>query len=272
MIPEMENLEMPSYARDAARWFGATLVAALATGLLAGLGANSTTAGMAFLVLVVWFAAQTGIRLSLYIAVLCALSFDYFFLPPFRTLRIVGIQQWVAMIAFVVSCAVVGRVAEMARRQARRANERREDLERLYTLSQEMMLQEDAAGLIRDLPRMIGRIFALDGVVLYVRDHDQFYASTSELPMRRLYCDELDAGLAAGGSFRLAAGDTLTHNGHGGQRAGSHCVDPRHGDRGLGADGGGTRGGEAAGGADRLVDPRTAHTSDRHSSRRDHTA
>lgn len=174
---------MPSYARDAARWFGATLVAALATGLLAGLGANSTTAGMAFLVLVVWFAAQTGIRLSLYIAVLCALSFDYFFLPPFRTLRIVGIQQWVAMIAFVVSCAVVGRVAEMARRQARRANERREDLERLYTLSQEMMLQEDAAGLIRDLPRMIGRIFALDGVVLYVRDHDQFYASTSELPM-----------------------------------------------------------------------------------------
>jgi two-component system sensor histidine kinase KdpD len=30
---------------------------------------------------------------------------------------------------------------------------------------------------------MIGRIFALDGVVLYVRDHDQFYASTSELPM-----------------------------------------------------------------------------------------
>jgi two-component system sensor histidine kinase KdpD len=183
MIPEVEKMEMPSYARDAVRWFGATLVAALATGLLAGLGANSTTAGMAFLVLVVWFAAQTGIRLSLYIAVLCALSFDYFFLPPFRTLRIVGAQGWVAMISFLVSCAVVGRVAEMARLQARHANARREDLERLYRLSQEMMLQEDAAGLIRDLPRMIGRIFALDGVVLYVRDHDQFYASTSELPM-----------------------------------------------------------------------------------------
>jgi len=183
MIPEMENLEMSSYSWNAVRWFGATLLAALATGLLAGTGANSTTAGMAFLVLVVWFAAQTGIRLSLYIAILCALSFDYFFLPPFRTLRIVGIQGWVAMISFVVSCAVVGRVAEMARRQARHANERREDLERLYTLSQEMMLQEDAAGLIRDLPRMIGRIFALEGVALYVRDRDQFYASTTELPI-----------------------------------------------------------------------------------------
>jgi two-component system sensor histidine kinase KdpD len=183
MIPEMENFEMPSYSRHALRWLGATLMAALATGVLAGLGANSTTAGMAFLVLVVWFAAQAGIRLSLYIAVLCALSFDYFFLPPLRTLRIVGVQQWVAMIAFVVSCAVVGRVAEMARRQARQANARRDDVERLYTLSQEMMMQEDAAGLIRDLPRMIGRIFALEAVVLYVRDHDQFYASTSELPI-----------------------------------------------------------------------------------------
>jgi two-component system sensor histidine kinase KdpD len=87
------------------------------------------------------------------------------------------------MISFMLSCAVVGRVAERARLQARQAEQRREDVERLYTLSQEMMLQEDAAGLIRDLPRMIERIFALDGVVLYICDRDQLYSSTSELPM-----------------------------------------------------------------------------------------
>jgi two-component system sensor histidine kinase KdpD len=46
-----------------------------------------------------------------------------------------------------------------------------------------MMLHEDAEGLIRDLPRLIDRIFHLDGVVLFVSDHNQFYASTSELPM-----------------------------------------------------------------------------------------
>lgn len=183
MMREEKIVEMHSNWQVAVRWLGVTSVAVLATGLLVGLNANSTTAGMVFLALVVWFAAETGIRLSIYVAVLCALSFDYFFLPPFRTLRLVGVQAWVTMISFVVSCAVVGRVAEMARREARRANERREDVERLYTLSQEMMLQEDAAGLIRDLPRLIGRIFDLDGVVLYVRDQDQFYASTSDLPM-----------------------------------------------------------------------------------------
>ena len=121
--------------------------------------------------------------LSLYVAVLCAVSFDYFFLLPLHTFALSGVQQWVAMISFLASCVVAGRVAERARRQARQAEQRREDVERLYALSQEMMLYEDAAGLIRDLPRMIDRIFALDGVVLYVRDQDQFYASTSELPM-----------------------------------------------------------------------------------------
>src|ERR1039458_3825069 len=176
-------MRLPSYVRMIARWLAATLVAAAATSLLVWLGVNSTTAGMVFLVMVVWFAGSAGIWLALYVVLLCAVAFDYYFLPPVHTLQIVGLQQWVAMISFLLSCAVVGRVAERARGQALQAEQRRADVERLYELSQEMMLQEDAAELIRDLPRLIGRIFALDGVVLYVRDQEQFYSSTSELPV-----------------------------------------------------------------------------------------
>jgi two-component system sensor histidine kinase KdpD len=174
---------MSTQTRQVAHWLAATLVAAGATCLLTSLDADSTTAGMAFLVLVVLFAAQVGIWLSLYVTLLCAVAFDYYFLPPVHSLQITGIQQWVAMISFLLSCVVVGRVAERARAQARQAEQRREDVERLYGLSQEMMLQEDAAGLIRDLPGMIARIFGLDGVVLYVRDQDQFYSSVTDLPM-----------------------------------------------------------------------------------------
>jgi two-component system sensor histidine kinase KdpD len=177
------KMQLPTHARKVAHWLGATLVVALATALLEGLGVNSTTAGMVFLVLVVVFAAQTGILLSLYLALLCAFCFDYFFLPPFHSLQITGMQQWVAMISFLLSCVVVGRVAERVRELARQAEKRREDVERLFELSQEMMLAEDAAGLVRDLPRMIARIFELDGVVLYVRDEDQIYTSTPDLPM-----------------------------------------------------------------------------------------
>ena len=183
MIPVGRTMHFSAYSRETVRWLVATLVAVLTTALQVWLGANSTTAGMVFLVLVVWFAAREGILLSVYVAVLCALSFDYFFLPPAHSLQITGIQGWVAMVSFLASCAVVGQVAERARGQAIQAEQRREDVERLYALSQEMMLHEDATGLIGDLPRLIERIFALDGVVLYARDHDQFYATTGNLPM-----------------------------------------------------------------------------------------
>jgi two-component system sensor histidine kinase KdpD len=170
-------------SRGIVHWIVGTLIAVAATMLLVWLGADSTAAGMAFLVLVVWSSTQAGQRLALYIAALCGLSFDYYFLPPYRTLRLASAQEWVAMISFLASCVVVNRLAEHARRQKRQAEQRREDVERLYELAQEVMLHEDAAGLIGDLPRMIARIFALDGVVLYVRDQDLFYSSTDDLPI-----------------------------------------------------------------------------------------
>jgi two-component system sensor histidine kinase KdpD len=178
---EVSKMSIWKWSREVFRWLGVTLVAIATTFLLVGLGANATAAALVFLVLVVWAATQAGIGLSLSIAILCALFFDYYFLPPFRTLRLASGQEWVALLSFVASCMVVGRVAEMARRQTRQAEQRREDVERLYALSQEMMLHEDAAGLIRDLPRLIHRIFALDEVVLYVHDQDQFHTSAPEL-------------------------------------------------------------------------------------------
>lgn len=183
MIYLMKIMDGLSESRGMLHWFVGTLFVALATLLLVWLGAESTAAGMVFLVLVVWSSTQAGQRLALYIAFLCALSFDYFFLLPYRTLWLAGAQEWVAMISFLLSCMVVSRVAERARSQALKAEQRSEDVERLFELSQEMMLQEDAAGLVRDLPKIIERIFALDGVVLYIRDQDRFYTSTSDLPI-----------------------------------------------------------------------------------------
>jgi two-component system sensor histidine kinase KdpD len=169
-------------SRGIVHWVVGTLMALLTTLLLVWLGAGSTAAGMAFLVLVAWSATQAGIWLALYVALLCALSFDFFFLLPYRTLRLASAQEWVAMLCFVACCLLVSRVAENARQQTSKADQRREDVERLYALSQEMMLHEDAAALIHELPQLIDRIFALKGVVLYVCDEDKFYASSPEVP------------------------------------------------------------------------------------------
>ncbi|HUX44717.1 MAG TPA: ATP-binding protein [Terracidiphilus sp.] len=168
--------------RKAAIWLVATLVAVASTALLVWMHASAITAAMVFLVLVVWTATQAGIAPSLCISVLFALFFDFFFLEPYHTFVLAGLQEWIAMGSFAASALAAGRVAERARQQTRQAEQRREDVERLYTLSQEMMLHEDAAGLMRHLPQLIQRIFALQQVALFVAEQNLFAATADPLP------------------------------------------------------------------------------------------
>src|SRR5580700_11274339 len=92
------------------QWLGATLAAALTTLGLAMTHARATTAGMVFLVVVVVTASQCELVISLYGALLCALAFDYFFLPPLHTFTLGGPQEWISMLTFAVSSVVAGRV------------------------------------------------------------------------------------------------------------------------------------------------------------------
>src|SRR5579859_7276408 len=94
-----------------AQWVGATLAAVVTTVGLSLAHARATTAGMVFLVVVVVTATQAGLVISLYSALLCALAFDYFFLPPIHTFTLAGTQEWVSMCTFVISSLVAGRVA-----------------------------------------------------------------------------------------------------------------------------------------------------------------
>jgi two-component system, OmpR family, sensor histidine kinase KdpD len=182
---------MPSNVQTskALQWLAVSATAAAATVLLVLLQANSTMAGMAYLVLVVLTATRATTALSLYMAALCTLTFEFFFLPPYRTFSLAGTEQWMAMLAFVASCVVVSRVAERARRQTQEARQRQADVERLYAMSQEMMLRGDAEELIRDLPRLLGSIFGLTQVALLVRERNCAYVSPGEIP------ENVEAGL-----------------------------------------------------------------------------
>ncbi len=173
----MDSIRFLSIAREFLRSLLATAITASLTAILLVLQANSSTAGLLYLALVVWCATLAGRAISVYLAILVSFLFDFFFLEPRYTLGLAGFQSWLAMIAFVFCCVVVGRVAERARQQTYQAECRREDVERLYALSQEMMLHEDAAGLVREIPRLVEQNFALDGVVLYIRDEDELFAS-----------------------------------------------------------------------------------------------
>ena len=284
MIPMGKSMRVRAYSGHILRWFLATAAAMFTTFLLAWLGANSTTAGMVFLVLVVWSASQAGIALSLYMAALCALFFDYFFLPPVHTFRLVGAQAWVDMISFALGCVVVSRLAERARQQAMQAEQRQADVERLYALSQEMMLFEDADKLIRNLPGLINRIFALDSVILYVCDHDRFYSSSGGapvsvhahmqaltqglspalIPLAGYHSTSLMLGMRSVGALAWRPEITFARSLRGHLGPGCDCGGAVYRDRDHGARGSSPRRRAAAYGAHRFPHPRTAHSADLH--------
>ena len=280
MIPVGKTMGAQAYTWQALRWLAATAAAALTTFLLAWLGANSTTAGMVFLVLVVWWAAQSGTRSrDLHRDALRPLL-RLFLSAAGAHLSAHRPQAWVAMGSFVASCLVVSRVAERARRQTQQAKQRQADVERLYALSQEMMLFEDAERLLHDLPGLIGRIFILKGVVLYVRDQDHFYSSTAEAPasvqahMRAIteglnptmaplagyHTAALMLGLKALGALAWQPDDAFARGCRRRERAGVDCGGAIHRHGNHGAHGGGPRRRTAAHRADRFHDSRAAHS------------
>jgi two-component system sensor histidine kinase KdpD len=173
----MELLPHNKWLWLALQWVVATSITIGLTAVLLMTHANASTSGIAYLVVVVMYSTLAGRWLSIYLAICSALLFDYFFFPPYRSLMISRPGDWISFLAFVGSCIVVGRVAERARRETRQAEQRREDVEQLFTLSQEMMLHDDAKGLVRDIPRLVERVFGLEAVLLYVSDGDQVYSS-----------------------------------------------------------------------------------------------
>ena len=60
------------------------------------------------------------------------LCFNYFFLPPFHTLTIAAPDNWIALIAFLVTAITVGQLSAHAKGRAEEADAGRRQIEQLY--------------------------------------------------------------------------------------------------------------------------------------------
>lgn len=195
-MPTSSSMRLFSHPRTTAlQMLAALLLTAVAITALTWAHAGEVTAAMVFLVLVVWTGARAGIAPSLFTAILCSLAFDFFFLPPYHTFVLAGVPEWIAMSSFLASSLAAGGVAERARLQTEQAERRSEDVERLYKLSQEMMLHDHASQLRNALPQVIRSIFNLDEVALYFVDQDAWNTTTgSPLEMDPVALEEMMTG------------------------------------------------------------------------------
>jgi two-component system sensor histidine kinase KdpD len=139
---------------------------------------NETTVALSLLMAILVVAANWGLRQAVYLSVLSAAAFNFFFLPPVLTFTVGDGRNWVALLAFLVTGIVASRLAERARTQAKIARRRQKEAERLYEFSQKMLVTGNVIDLLNVLPQMIAVNFNLSGAALYLREKDRIYRSS----------------------------------------------------------------------------------------------
>jgi two-component system, OmpR family, sensor histidine kinase KdpD len=139
---------------------------------------NETTVALTFLIGILLVAANWGLRHSIYLSILSAAAFNFFFLPPVLTFTVGDGRNWVALLAFLVTGIVASQLAERARREAKISRRRQREAERLYEFSQQMLVTGNVIDLLNVLPQMIAVTFNLAGAAVYLREKDRIYRSS----------------------------------------------------------------------------------------------
>src|ERR1041384_1970593 len=93
---------------------------------------NSTTIALSMLQVVLFVAAYWGSRPAIVASVLGVVCFNFFFLPPIGTLTIAAPDNWIALIAFLLTAVTAGQLSARAKRRAEEAEAGRSEIERLY--------------------------------------------------------------------------------------------------------------------------------------------
>jgi two-component system, OmpR family, sensor histidine kinase KdpD len=138
---------------------------------------NPTTIALAFLLGVLGISAYWGLRQSVFMSVIAALAFNYFFLPPVGTFTIADPQNLVALFAFLVTAVTASELSERARQGARAAIERRQELERLYAFSQLLLSSDSPAELLNLIPRYVVESFGIRSAAILLSNRTDVYRS-----------------------------------------------------------------------------------------------
>ncbi|MBS1678518.1 MAG: DUF4118 domain-containing protein [Actinobacteria bacterium] len=123
----------------------AILVVAIGTGISAALEAiaEPVSLGIVFIPGVLLIATVWGLWLGIGTAVLSALVFNFFFLPPLRTFTINAQHDLVALVVFVIVAIAGGSLAELARGRAAESERRRAEADRALREAAELAAERD---------------------------------------------------------------------------------------------------------------------------------
>jgi two-component system sensor histidine kinase KdpD len=141
------------------------------------LHANQTTVALSFLLAILAVSAVWGMAVSVFMSVLAMLSFNYFFLPPVGTFTVTDPQNWVALLAFLLTSITGSQLSSRIRKEADEAHQRRREVERLYRFSRQLLGEGNVIQLMNAIPDYIVESFEAGAAELFLPQKDKFYRS-----------------------------------------------------------------------------------------------
>jgi two-component system sensor histidine kinase KdpD len=136
---------------------------------------NATTAGFAYLLLVLIAASTWGFLEAAISSVLATMAFNFYFFEPRMTFTIADPQNWVALFSFLATALVASRLSTQARNRTLEALDRQRDLERLYTFGRSILLVDDSEPIAKQLARRFAETFELDAAAIYDSRSGEIY-------------------------------------------------------------------------------------------------
>ena len=129
-----------------ATWLLAILSIAIVTAVGTAIGLNPSTAGFAYLIVVLLISVWGGLIVGTVSSFVATLCYNFFFFPPLYTFTIAEPANWFALAAFLIASVTVNRLVVAARVQAETAERRRTELETLYGLSIDLFTATNRVG------------------------------------------------------------------------------------------------------------------------------
>src|SRR5882762_7122024 len=128
---------------------------------------NATTVALTLLLAVLLIATVWGLAPGVTTSVAAVLAFNFFFLPPVRTFTVEDPQNWVALLAFLITAITASQLSARAERRAVEAQRSRRETEQLYALGRAILLDESFDRALPNAVTVIARIFDVAQVALY---------------------------------------------------------------------------------------------------------
>ena len=144
------------FSRSWVGYAGSLISIAVVTGVLKLFGEhiNATTVALAFLLIILFAATAWGSRPAIVASIVGIVSFNFFFLPPFRTFAIRDPHNWIAFIVFMVTAITVGQLSARAKRRAEEAEGAKAQVERLYYELQDSFERSSQAKALKQSERL----------------------------------------------------------------------------------------------------------------------